>query len=732
MGFLTEYLILTNYKSKIIHFNFPENYDLKRITNLLYEKLSKQIFSDHADLTAYSVGDKLTRKGEGRNIYVIKYIDSNIYNLVKENDISNLQVTSTFDKLKRNYIQIKQSTRNGTLSKFEKFFKKENTFGFLPTHFAKKLVLIAGRTMWNNLGSTNCIPSIYLSHTRDVKSSIPALEDCIAFITPEYALCYEELLRKNIEIDIILICDTDLNNLPQIIHDKAKYHFKLIVLSKGNGAMGKLNNILLWNWQKEEIALLEGRSNTNIEIGCIEDEKLDNLILHFEECMQYVSSLEIPIKLKSYGYFLRLALNALQDEQFEYLLMRLKSNKDLERNEGGYEDFADKSPKEALNMIIEYLKEHNPKQSKLEGIITACIKNTLIVADKADTDFLRTIRNNKCKIVTNAELKKLLKNEEILGETIVFYSFNGAKDFGFIYNLLGNVRLVLYKEEKDMYCKQLQINTRQLEAELTSGDRFAICGVKYKPIPLPEIKSSPTLEQIIERLEQRSNTAYEGYKNESDNLLDDLEEEITYKFTFTDNSIVELGSNETVFDVKGNLIKSYKFKIGNKIRIYPKEKFAENLLQIAIEVETEKFGMIDEHSVLWQNALKSLDAKYGREKLYSLLEQNGLKVLSTTVDAYFRGACKFPMFNRDLQAILILSNNTNVFNGIKKSKRLYNSTMIALGRGVKQELQQFLKDKTVGEILQKKNFTADALQQFISEYMPLLTITKIEEISDEQ
>jgi hypothetical protein len=90
------------------------------------------------------------------------------------------------------------------------------------------------------------------------------------------------------------------------------------------------------------------------------------------------------------------------------------------------------------------------------------------------------------------------------------------------------------------------------------------------------------------------------------------------------------------------------------------------------------------------------------------------------------------MFNTDLRAILKVAGKELLYEQIKKSKRLYNSTMIALGRGVKQELQQFLKDKTVGEILQQKSFTRETLHKFIDEYMPLLTITKKEEVSDEQ
>jgi hypothetical protein len=132
----------------------------------------------------------------------------------------------------------------------------------------------------------------------------------------------------------------------------------------------RINNITLWNWHKEEIDLLESKTSNNIDISSISDDELNALIQHFEDCIKYVSTLEVPIKLRSYGYFLRLALNAIQEEHFEYLLMRLKSNKELERNEGGYEDFADKNPKEALKSIILYLKKHNSKQAELKQIIS--------------------------------------------------------------------------------------------------------------------------------------------------------------------------------------------------------------------------------------------------------------------------------------------------------------------------------------------------------------------------
>ncbi len=734
---ITSAAIVSNDEGKNIHFNFPRDYDLQQIINLLYEYFSIQIFSNYADLTDYSVGEKLKRKREkGKNIYIIKEIVGSNYILIKEKDENKTIIPGiTFDNLKRNFIKVKQSTKNNTLLKYNDFFKDINEYGFLPTHFSKKLVLIAGQTIWNNLENRSCIPSIYLPNTREREqtsiNSIPALEDCIAYITPKYEVCYEEILKKNIAVDTIIVCDTDLNSISQIIQDQSRFDFRLIVLSN-ESQLQKTHKVLFWNWQKEEIEFLEQKDSNKIEIDCVEDEELDKLIQHFDECMKYVSSLEYPIKLKSYAYYLRSGLNYMQEEQFDYILYRIKRNKELERNEGGYEDFADKNPKEALIKLIEYLKNNNLKKIKIQNVINDTTKKILLVADREDVDVLKTIENSKCKVVTYTELKKLLKKDKKQAKTIMFYSFNGIKDFDFIYNLPNNVQLILYKQEKDLYCKQLQIHTKQLEEELTSEDRLSICGIKYEPIVADEVKVSPTLEQIIERLDQRSNLAYDSYKNESDSLLGDLTEENTFRIFFTNGSKIEIGSDETVFDEKGNLIKSYRLIIGSKIRIYPKEQLAENLFQIAVEVEPEKFGKIDEHATVWQNALKDLEQHTNdREQLYNKLKENGLRVLPATIDAYFRGQRKFPMFNTDLRAILKVAGKELLYEQIKKSKRLYNSTMIALGRGIKQELQQFLKDKTVGEILQKKSFTKETLQKFIDEYMPLLTISKIEEISHE-
>jgi hypothetical protein len=137
--FLSISMILDNYRNKNVHFNFPRDYDLQQIINLLYEYFSKQIFSKYAALTDYSVGDRLKRTREQRrnNIYVIKKIEGNEYVLTKEDD-SNLEMRVTFDLLKKYFIKIQKNTKNATLLKYSNYFKQYNEYKFLPTHFSKK------------------------------------------------------------------------------------------------------------------------------------------------------------------------------------------------------------------------------------------------------------------------------------------------------------------------------------------------------------------------------------------------------------------------------------------------------------------------------------------------------------------------------------------------------------------------------------------------------------------
>lgn len=477
-----------------------------------------------------------------------------------------------------------------------------------------------------------------------------------------------------------------------------------------------------------------------IKVDEVIDSDFENLIEIFDNKIALLKN-NFNIELNSYGTFLRILLNNLQKDALQNLIDRVKFNRELERaldNAGGYtiDILGENNPKEALLEIINYLRNKPLKIQKLIGLLNIGDTKKTIVADINDIDFLsQMVRNRKIKIICSSDLKK---KRTILG-SLYMYSFNGKKDFDLLYNLGIDVCLLLYTQEKKLFERQLQIRKHLIEEEVNSNDRFKISGITYDPIPDLPIRLSQTIDRIVDRIDVLSKRDYENYREESEILLDALSDKCWFKIIFSNNTKDYLDSNETVYTANGNLLKIYlsQIKIGDKIRTYPIEHFAEKLYQVAVETEPEVFGKVEDNSKHWHDILIELSTVY-RSNLYYKLKENKIRVLPATVDCYLDGKRKFPMFNQDLKAIFNLkypdkteSEIDFILAPIRKSKTIYNSTMISLGRGIKQEIKLFLKEKRVGEILTRLRFTSTTLQIFIDKYMPLLEIISKEVCKDE-
>jgi hypothetical protein len=475
-----------------------------------------------------------------------------------------------------------------------------------------------------------------------------------------------------------------------------------------------------------------------IKVDEIKNTLFEILIKDFDDSNNYLKT-QFNIELKTYGNFLRIVLSNIQPDTLYNLVERVNVNRELERAldiAGGYTvDFlGDNNPKIKLNKIINYLQANPLKFIQLLDCFTKYNERKTVIADINDIDYLmRLIDNHKIQVLTLTELK----NRLIDYNNLVFYSFNGRKDFDFIYNLQANVSLVLYTQEHQLYKSQLQNRKHLIEEEVRSNDRKIICGVSYEPIPDLPIHISQTIENIVNRIDDLGKNAYENYKEEADTLLEEIEEKIMYRTSFSNHKTEYLESNETVFSASGDLIKVYRIKVDDRVRIYPREHFAEKLYQVAVETDQIVFGKVEEDSKFWLTVLTELKQIHSYT-LYPKLKANGMKVLPATVESYFNGHRKFPMFNSDLKAIFKLkfpdkseSEIDFLLAPIRKSKSTYNSTMQALGRGIKQEIKLFLKEKRIGEILTKLKFTATTLQTFLEEYMPLQTITSKEVYQDE-
>src|SRR5690606_13961815 len=134
------------------------------------------------------------------------------------------------------------------------------------------------------------------------------------------------------------------------------------------------------------------------------------------------------------------------------------------------------NPKAGLLETLYYLKENLPKQQVLLKFLNKTDKKTIAVFDNNDLDFVgRNIRNRKVEVISFSSLKKADTKNKVL----VFHSFNGQKDFDYLYNLDNEIRLILYKQEKNLYYKYLDQRKKLIEEEIKSTDRFKICGVEY-------------------------------------------------------------------------------------------------------------------------------------------------------------------------------------------------------------------------------------------------------------
>lgn len=463
-----------------------------------------------------------------------------------------------------------------------------------------------------------------------------------------------------------------------------------------------------------------------VEFLIIKDKPLNDLINKIDKSLSFIKS-EFGIELKSYEAMLRIAFNCIQTDTFNNILERLEINRELERgldNAGGYTSdyLQNNNPKEDLKVIIVYLKTEKLKEKNLIAHLQASHKKEIAIFDNTDLDVFKCkIHNYKTELISYNQLKRIDSNKKV----IVFHSFNGKKDFDFIYNHDNDIVLVIYEHEYNLYQKQITLRKQMIEAEIKSADRIKICGIKYIEPQNLEYSISSTIDNIVNRLDDWGNRAYDGYKTECDILLDDIEEKVFYKIK-TDKGNYVLESCDILFSQEGNFIKTYKVKIGELIRIYPKEQMAENLYQVAVETEPEVFGKVEEHSRFWKELINSLKIKHNIDCLHKRLKEKGLRVLPATLESYGKGGRKFPMYKNDLRAIFQFyypDKTTDeidvILKPILKSKTTYNSTMIVLGRGLKQELKLFFKEKKIGEILEKRNFDSATLQTFIEHHMPI-------------
>lgn len=253
-------------KKKSIHINFQNEKNLLlEIAKHLFIETANEIYCNFADFPDSKVGEKLKARNKRfskNSILIFMGKRGDKYILKYENDDS-YEIKVDEETFIQDFVQISQNVRDNTLKRFFTFFDKLNNkkiYFFNPTNFECKSVFIAPKTFYDSLEVKNKIPTTYFSNPREENilhetKSIPALTDSIMYFVSRYKIFYEQILQQGKKIDTVVVCDTEEEEIQQIVQDKNCFGFNLIMLTN-NAEPNKCNQIPCWNWYKEETDLV--------------------------------------------------------------------------------------------------------------------------------------------------------------------------------------------------------------------------------------------------------------------------------------------------------------------------------------------------------------------------------------------------------------------------------------------------------------------------------------------
>ena len=269
---LTLRIILQQWRIKQpIHFNFQNSERLIfNIAQQLFIELANDIYLNHYDLPSkYEVGERLKRISDNEYYQIIK-AENNNFTLKqaprksKNETLLTIIPNISYDKLCTGFLKIDSGISEITIKNYFNYFKQLNnvTSDFLKIYFDRKSIFIAKKTFWDDVAIKSKIPSIYLPNPREESDhhetkSIQGLPDYMIYFTPKYELCYNKLktLFQAKKIHTVVAYDTEANAIPQIIQDKNRFGFNLIILSNAINPI-KNSHIPCWNWFKEEIEIV--------------------------------------------------------------------------------------------------------------------------------------------------------------------------------------------------------------------------------------------------------------------------------------------------------------------------------------------------------------------------------------------------------------------------------------------------------------------------------------------
>jgi len=310
-----------------------------------------------------------------------------------------------------------------------------------------------------------------------------------------------------------------------------------------------------------------------------------------------------------------------------------------------------------------------------------------------------------------------------------YYSPNELVDF--IHKTSHQYYFLCYPDEAALLKALLNIDFNNLLSEYKSEQRKALTGIEFHIKP-----KVVEVSELIEEFNLRSEKETKANEHEIEQI------QINYLLSFAEPpEIVCDGSKYVLLETASGKYKERisNLRTGDWIRVYSNVS-KEKLFDIAVSEDKEgRLKTIDGDSKIWKAAL----SKYFKDKFIAnpfFMENdllNELKIKGSTITNIstikkwmkIDDKEKFPSTLQNLVSIKELIQNSELntsFESIKRSRRLFRSIMIALGRDLSDEVMDYVVtcEKSKGKILSR--FSAEEIKLFISQSAPLRKIKTIE------
>ncbi len=582
-------------------------------------------------------------------------------------------------------------------------------------------------------------PYIYIDRNGDFSRNLET-DDNLFYLAPSYEDIKQYVFDEGIKLDTVVFLNKAVDE--QIQDDINRGQVKRVI-SVGR-EKPKVDSVLRWQWMPLELQHLRNDKPSEQTCQEIEHEDLQDAQTKFIDLLKSVeeqNGISIQRRLLPYiRYCYALVppsensrlVNSADDLQEKFRKAAKTILEEAFSDFGGDPTTANEQIVEAFNEMIGQIRYMNNKKSHA----LRTLRDTYLLIPKHQTKYIweediRGLNLDRVQAITEAGIKELKQGSEITVMEI------RDKQFEAFSHQPHPFKWLLYTDE----CKQFDHDKAKFEndliKELGSSDRKSLTSVDF-PI---DGEPAETPGEVIIRIfgETGESETPGGYAPE-------WQDSIEKKIVFTDASENVLPSSKSVLLVSdGEGLKKYKvgdLTTGDRIRIY--ENQHEGLLfQVASEAnDSGAFNQIQTCSRQWKEALTIyLNTEVSDDDpLLSLLYDHPViarrELLQRKIDEQHEhfgvrnstvlkweetDSTKFP--RNDEVFRFLFKDDPDQCNQVIKSKRNYNSIMVALGRDLSDEITDYVLNEVKGPILEK--FDDETVEIISDSNMPCREIQSI-------